>query len=104
MTLHPPVSSIGFDMGTQWTGIAARFIGGDDQLLAEYLIEDFAPYGTGPFGYNHQGFLGFQDDDGALIHRVEFTAGDMYLDNLYLSVQPVSADESSWGGVKTLFR
>lgn len=104
MTLHPPVPRVGFDMGTQWAGIHVRFIGGVDQILAEYFIEDFAPYGTGINGFYHQGFIGYEDDGGELIHRVELGAGDQYFDNVYTGYGPVPIDAATWGGVKSLYR
>lgn len=104
ITMHPPVPRAGFHMGTQWGGIHVRFIGGADQILAEYLIDDFAPYGTGINGYYHQGFIGHEDDGGELIHRIELGSGDQYIDNLYTGFGPVSTDEATWGSVKGLFR
>ena len=103
-TLHPPVARIGFDMGTQWTGIEIRFYGENDVLLATFDIADFALYGTGPNGYFHQGFVGFEDDGGTLVHRVELGSGDHYVDNVYLGFGSVDGGEASWSGVKNLFR
>lgn len=104
ITMHPAESRVGFDMGTQWAGITIRFIGSNDQLLGEFLIEDIAPYGTGYNGYYHQGFVGFEDDGGELIHRIELGSGDQYIDNFVTGEGTVSTDSATWGGVKSLFR
>lgn len=104
ITMDSPQTRVGFDMGTQWAGITIRFIGPNDQLLGELLIEDIAPYGTGPNGYYHQGFVGFEDDEGELIHRIELGSGDQYIDNFVMGSGSVSTDSENWGGVKSLFR
>lgn len=104
LTFHPPVERVGFHMGTQWTGIAIRFFGPGDVLLAEFDISDFAAYGTGPFGYNYQDFVGYQDDGGVFIERIEIGSGDHYIDNVYIGHGEVADEAVTWSSVKESFR
>lgn len=48
--------------------------------------------------------VGFEDDGGELIHRIELGSGDQYIDNFVTGEGTVSTDSESWGGVKSLFR
>lgn len=106
ITMHPACPAVGFDLGTvDWGESTITFYGeegGNEVMLASFVVGDIMEQGSGPVGY--QGFVGFRDDAGRPVTRFTVGPWDLYLDNVFAGDGSIAVEPASWDSVKSLYR
>jgi len=95
LTFHEPQIAVGMDVTSNSD---VFFYGGNDVLLAMIPAGDIASWPE------RNGFAGYTDDNGALIHWVQVGTFDAFVDNVYLGQGSVETEESSLDKVKSNYR
>ncbi len=95
ITFDTPQAAVGMDVTSNSD---VYFYGANDVLLAMIPSGDIANWPE------RNGFAGYTDDTGNLIHWVQVGTFDAFLDNLYFGDGAVATDESSWDKIKSDYR
>ncbi len=95
ITFDTPQSTVGMDVTANSD---VYFYGANDVLLAMISSGDIASWPQ------RNGFAGYTDDSGALIHWVQVGTFDAFLDNVYYGEGSVANSDGSWDELKSNYR
>lgn len=90
-----PQTAVGMDVAANSD---VFFYGANDVLLAMIPAGDIASWPE------HNGFAGYSDENGELIHWVQVGTFDAFVDNVYWGGMTVPAQQGSWDKLKSQYR
>ena len=95
ITFDTPQTAVGMDVTANSD---VFFYGANDVLLIMIPAGDIAAWPA------RNGFAGYTDDSGELIHWVQVGTFDAFVDNVYFGLGTVTTQDDTWDKVKSNFR